>query len=245
MPRCLCHRLLLALSLPLLGGVAVAGLHDGSGLERFPGQAADVAPVVTAAGGVVPGYGAHFGTASEQMLRLPFSALESDGRALQYGPLVRYRPGEQASTPVLAARPEDRDRYETGGFVTWRSGAWQVSGSTLGGNPLAGETGLLGLTGSYALQSNERLTLVFSGSASYASDDYLRQRVLDERAQALDQPGPGDLGLSVNASYRLGTDWSMVGMFGVHHSLDDDAGFGDTAGQQTRFRAGATFRYDF
>ncbi len=96
------------------------------------------------------------------------------------------------------------------------------------------------------MQRSDRLTLVLSGRATWASDDYLRQRALDDPELAgLAVNGVSDLGLSVNASYRFDSDWSLVGLFGVHHTLAEAAGFSSELGQETRFRAGATFRYDF
>lgn len=244
MPRPTFRHLLPVLLLPLCG-VATAGLHDDSGSSLFPVQA-DPAGEVVAPASLARGFDTLADDRATTLLQIPFATLETDGAGLQAGPLLRYREGLGVSHPVLSAGPAADDRLEQGGFVSWRSGPWLVHGSTVGGNPLAGDAGLLGLSGSYTLQGSDRLTLLFTGSATYASDGYLRERGLDRGASAglRDGRGLGDLGLSVNASYRLGADWSLVGMFGVHHTLDDN-GVADLPGAETRFSAGAAFRLDF
>jgi hypothetical protein len=232
--------LLPVLLLPLCGA-ATAGLQDDSGGVPFAGLADPLGEVVAPAS-LARGFDTLADDRATTLLQIPFATLEADGTGLQAGPLLRYRDALGASHPVLAATPALDDRLEQGGFVAWRSGAWHLQGSTVGGNPLAGDTGLLGLSGTYMLQGSERLTLLFTGSATYASDVYLNGRGL-ERTDGL-RDGRSDLGLSVNASYRLGADWSLVGMFGVHHTLDD-GGVADLPGTNTRFSAGAAFRLDF
>jgi len=243
MPRPRFRHLLPALLLPLCG-TAAAGLHDGSAAAPFATPVDPVGEVVAPAS-LARGFDSLADDRATTLLQVPFATLEGDGAGLQAGPLFRYREGLGVH-PVLAAGAADADRLEQGGFVAWRSGPWLLHGSTVGGNPLAGDAGLLGLSGSYTLQGSDRLTLLFTGSATYASDGYVRERGLDrgDAAALRDAGGLGDLGLSVNASYRLGTDWSLVGMFGVHHTLDDN-GAADLPGAETRFSAGAAFRLDF
>ena len=236
MPRHIFRQLLISASLFAAGGVA-AGVHDNDGMVAFPGQE----PIDVGFSEVSreQGYAALFEGDPSPLLRLPFQSLGSPEAGISYGPLVRYR---QRNVLDLDAQ----ERLETGGFLAWRSGPWQLQGSALGGNPLAGDVGLLGLSGSYALQSGERLTLTFSGSASYAGDDYLRQRVPvdpDLSGLPLDGRGLGNLGLGLNASYQIGSDWSLVGMFGVHHTLAE-GGLGGVE-EGTRFRAGAALSLDF
>jgi len=237
--------LLIALCLPLVG-TAGAAMHDGGGLNAFPGQAA--VDVSAPPPEWERGYDALFVGDESHVLQVPFEALSTDGSpSLVYGPLLRYPHDELAYQPSLPGLDE-RNQIEAGGFLAWRRGPWQVHGSALGGNPLVGDAGLLGLSGSYALQSSDRLTLVLSGRASWASDDYLRRRALDDPDLAgvpVNGGGVSDLGLSVNASYRSDSDWSLVGMFGMHHTLASDGGLQGVLEQGTRFRAGATFRYHF
>jgi hypothetical protein len=230
-------RIVLALGL-FLAGTASAGLHDeSSGLAAFPGQ--DANEVGFSELHREQGYAALFEGDASPLLRLPFQSLGGAEAGISYGPLLRYR---QSDVLGFSAN----DRLEAGGYLAWRRGAWYLQGSALGGDPLNGEAGLFGLSGSYALQSGERLTLTFSGSATYAGDDYLRQRVLVDPGLTglpLDGRGLGNLGLGLNASYQIGTDWSLVGMFGVHHTLAEGGLGGVDEG--TRFRAGAALSLDF
>lgn len=239
MPRL--RQLLIALCLPLAGGMAV---HADERLATLPDPLSS--DVGLGALDRERGYGALFEGDSSPLLRLPFKALGDDS-SLLYGPLVRYLPDGLASREFFSGMAPG-GAIEAGGFLAWRNGPWQVSSHTLGGNPLGGEAGLLGLSGSYALQESERLTLVLAGSATWASDDYLRQRALTDTTladAAANGRGVRDLGLSFNASYRFDSDWSLVGMFGMHHTLVEDGDPAGSLGQETRFRAGATFRYDF
>jgi hypothetical protein len=241
MPRL--RLLLIALWLPLAGGGAA--VHADERLATFQDPLSSDLGLAAIEG--ERGYGALFEGDRSPLLRLPFKALAGDDSSLLYGPLVRYRPDGLASREYFPGMAS-RDAIEAGGFLAWRNGPWQVSSHALGGNPLGGEAGLLGLSGSYALQESERLTLVLSGSATWASDDYLRQRALTDRSladAAANGHGVRDLGLSFNASYRFDSDWSLVGMFGMHHTLVEDGDLAGSLGQETRFRAGATFRYDF
>ena len=230
------HLLLLTLCLPFSGAVRAA-MHEGDGLAEFPGQRGG--DVGFSALERERGYAALFEGDASPLLRVPFQSFGGGETGLSYGPLLRYR---DSDTFDLAGP----DTLEAGGFLSWRYGPWQLQGSALGGNPLNGDAGLLGFSGSYALRGGERLTLTFSGSASYASDDYLRQRALtDPYLEGVTPEGRGvsNLGLGLNASYRLGTDWSLIGMFGVHHTLSEGALSGAEDG--TRFRAGAALSLDF
>jgi hypothetical protein len=241
MPRL--RPLLIALCLPLAGGAA---LHADERLEPFPDPLSSDLGLATLDREL--GYGALFEGDSSPLLRLPFQALAGDDSSLLYGPLVRYRTDDGLGSREFFPGMAPRDAIEAGGFLAWRNGPWQLSSHTLGGNPLGGEAGLLGLSGSYALEQSERLTLMLSGSATWASDDYLRQRALTDASlaeAAANGHGVRDLGLSLNASYRFDSDWSLVGMFGMHHTLVEDGDLAGSLGQETRFRAGATFRYDF
>ncbi len=237
--RRLCH--LAPVAALLLAGSVGAEIHAGDALAAYPGQAAG--DVGFAAFGAERGYSALFEDDNSPRVQLPFSVLGDDGSGLSFGPLLRYRGGLSGDVVGLD-RP---DELEAGGFIAWRSGPWALQGHTLGASPLAGDAGLLGLTGSYALQGGERLTLVFSGSAAYASDGYLRQRLPGDAGLAdlpYDGRGLGNLGVGVDASYRLGSAWSLVGMFGIHHTLNGNGEFLDTD-DALRFRAGAAFRFDF
>ncbi len=236
MPRTLLRQLLITASLTVAGGAA-AGVHDNDGLAAFPGQE----PIDVGFSEVTreQGYAALFEGDDSPLLRLPFQSLGGAEAGISYGPLLRYRQSD-----VLGLQAQER--LETGGFLAWRRGGWRLQGSALGGDPLNGEAGLLGVTGSYALQSGKRLTLTFSGSATYAGDDYLRQRALTDPELSelpVDGRALGNLGLGLNASYQIGSDWSLVGMFGVHHTLAEGGLAG--ADEGTRFRAGAALSLDF
>ncbi len=236
MPRTVVCKFLMLLALALAGR-AGAGVHDNDGMASFPGQ--EPLDVGFSELDQERGYARLFEGDPSPLLRLPFESLGGSAYGLSYGPLLRYRDGG----PLDLA---GGDTLEAGGYLAWRHGPWQLQGSTLGGNPMNGDAGLLGFSGSYALQGGERLTLTFSGSASYASEAYLRQRALADPELArlpLAGGGVGNLGLGLNASYRLGTDWSLVGMFGVHHTLAEGALPGAEEG--TRFRAGAALSLDF
>ncbi|MDX1593632.1 MAG: hypothetical protein R3298_05240 [Gammaproteobacteria bacterium] len=243
MPRYLLRWMLAALGLPLAGTVGAA-VHGGGLLATLPGQ--DTETVGFAGIEHERGYAALFEGDDSPLLRLPFRAFHDETSGLLYGPMLRYSaPGDPARDAFPGG--SGRDVIEGGGFLAWRSGPWRVQGSALGGNPFAGDTGLVGLTGSYALHGGDRLTLVFSGSASYASDDYLEQRMLDDPHLAVTIPGRGglgDLGLRFNASYRFGSAWSLVGMFGIHHTLAEDGAL-PGVDDGPRIRAGAAFRYAF
>ena len=236
MSRAATRNLLIAMSLSLPGSVTAA-VHDNDGLVAFPGQ--EAVDVGFSALSRDRGYARLFEGDASPLLRLPFESLGGGTLGLSYGPLLRYRNGD-------ALDLTRSDTLEAGGYLAWQRGPWQLSGSALGGNPLDGDAGLLGFSGSYALQGGERLTLTFTGSASYASEDYLRQRALTDpglESLPLDGRGLGNLGLGLNASYQLDSDWSLVGMFGVHHTLAEGALPGVEDG--TRFRAGAALSLDF
>jgi len=187
-----------------------------------------------------------------------FSSTPATGNEMRIslGPLVRYRRGrEEDDNDVLNGLGEIDKSIEIGGFLETRIGPWMADIS-VAKDVNNGHKGVIAAFGAkYTARASDRLTIVTGLSTSWVNDDYMQSYFGVTDAQAAQSrlarfdAGGGfkDVGVQVEASYRLSAGWSLEGQAGYWRLLSDaaDSPLVDENGSANQFRALLGFAYLF
>lgn len=157
---------------------------------------------------------------------------------LEFGPLANLTFGrdKDVSSTVVRQLGTIDDAYEAGVFGAFAipvGGSDRIRIAVQGALDVSGvhDGYVLSATAAYTTTIGSRGSLSFDVGASYADDGYARTyfgvtaagSAASGLASFAAKGGLKDVGGSVTASYRIGSNWSLVGYAGYKHLMGDFA----------------------